>query len=64
MNYLFSFLVPNNSLLEMKNWYRPTDLLSTRVFYSSYHGSESCQIGVSDLIWFIDKSFALILAWT
>jgi hypothetical protein len=55
MNYLFLFLFHITQ-------YRQTGLFSMRAVYSSYDDSESCQKNVLDLIWFIDKGFALVLA--
>jgi hypothetical protein len=64
MNYLFKFLLLSNLVIRTGNWYCPADFLPARVLNSSYQGLESCWIDVLYLTWFIDKGFAVILAWT
>jgi hypothetical protein len=49
-------------IIRDESWYHLTDPLNARVLDSSYWNSKSCQIDVLDLIQFIDKGFALVLA--
>jgi hypothetical protein len=42
MNYPFIVHFSKQHIIGTWRWYRSTDLLSTRVIYSSYHDPESC----------------------
>jgi hypothetical protein len=58
------FACSKQHIIGTRRWYRSIDLLSAWVICSSYHDPESCWIDVSDLIRFVNKGFALILAQT